>query len=273
VENSRDARPQAGLSQADMVIETMAEGGIPRFIALFQKNNIASIGPVRSVRSYFADIAKNFSLPFAHCGGSEEALNMIDNEKLMSMNEINNGRFFWRDKSRKAPHNLYTSSARIRKLIQEKGFTTQTNTFLKFGNEYWNNSNLNSTDSIIIKPNKYYTTSYKFKNGNYFKSMDGILCNDVLTNDNLTAKNIIIQITNINLQRDGLHLSIDLNGEGNGYILSDGKFTRMKWCKNKKSPQTLFKDENGNEITLSPGKTWWHIIDKNTSVSIFPEVL
>ena len=56
VENSIDARPQSGLNAADIVYETMAEGGIPRFIALFQKNSVAKIGPIRSVRPYFLDI-------------------------------------------------------------------------------------------------------------------------------------------------------------------------------------------------------------------------
>jgi hypothetical protein len=68
VENSINARPQSGLNAADIVYETLAEGGIPRFIALFQKNKAEKVGPIRSARSYFLDISKEYNLPFAHCG-------------------------------------------------------------------------------------------------------------------------------------------------------------------------------------------------------------
>lgn len=89
IENSRAARPQSGLSEADIVYETMAEAGIPRFLAVFYENSPEVIGPVRSVRPYFLDISKEHDLPFAHCGGSAEALATISSdESLNSINEI-----------------------------------------------------------------------------------------------------------------------------------------------------------------------------------------
>ena len=132
IENSLDARPQSGLNSADIVYETMAEGGIPRFIALFQKENANKIGPIRSARSYFLDISKEYNLPFAHCGGSEEALLKINGEKLMSMNEMTNSSTYWRDSIRKAPHNLYTSSTKLRELIKIKKFVKSPTVKLKF---------------------------------------------------------------------------------------------------------------------------------------------
>ncbi|WP_278320958.1 DUF3048 domain-containing protein [Clostridium tetanomorphum] len=120
VENSKDARPQSGLVDADIVYETMAEGGIPRFIALYHKKDSDKIGPVRSARPYFLDIAKENNLPFAHCGYSEEAKDIISKENLPSLNEFDYEKAYWRDKNRKYEHSLYTSSSKLRELLKEK---------------------------------------------------------------------------------------------------------------------------------------------------------
>lgn len=88
IENSNAARPQSGLVDADIVYETMAEGGIPRFIALFQKNTPPLIGPIRSARPYFINIAQEYNLPFAHCGYSDEAKAMIEKEKLLLLEDF-----------------------------------------------------------------------------------------------------------------------------------------------------------------------------------------
>ena len=173
VENSVDARPQSGLNDADIVYETMAEGGIPRFIALFQKESPKKIGPIRSARSYFLDIANEYNLPFAHCGGSEEALLRINSQKLMSMNEMTNAATYWRDSIRKAPHNLYTSSSKLRELIESKKFAYSPTSVLKFNKNYWDNTKIAKASDVFLKMNKYYDTSYTYKNGLYLKSMDG----------------------------------------------------------------------------------------------------
>lgn len=268
IENSKAARPQSGLSEADIVFETMAEGGIPRFIALFQKNNPKEIGPVRSARPYFIDIAKEYSLPFGHCGGSEEALICIKNEELMSMNEMNNGSFYWRDKSRQAPHNLYTSGDKLRKLLAAKGFI-QTSSFKhKFNSEYWQNNTLSSANSIVINLNRYYTVEYNLKNNQYFKTMDKVPAVDKFNNKQLSVSNIIVQITDIKLKDDGSHVDVALVGSGSGYVISNGRFTKANWNKENTSSPTIFTDEKGNVIPLSPGKTWWHITDRNLNIII-----
>jgi len=268
IENSIDARPQSGLSEADIVYETMAEGGIPRFIALFQKNSPNKIGPIRSARPYFLNISKEYSLPFAHCGYSDEAKTIIEDEKLMSLNEFINGKYYWRDAVRKAPHNLYTSAGSLRKLIAEKDYIKSSNVKLTFNKDFWKSDNLNAANSVSLKLNRYYKTEYTFKEEKYYKSMDGKDSIDKENNAPITAANIVIQITDIKLQKDNQHLDISLVGEGNGYVISNGKFTKMKWSKKDMFSQTTIRDENGLNISLAPGNTWWHIIDKRNIVQI-----
>lgn len=268
IENSKDARPQSGLNDADIVYETMAEGGIPRFIALFQKNSPAKIGPIRSARPYFINISKEYNIPFAHCGYSTEAKEMIEKEKLMSMNEFFLTGFYWRDRERKAPHNLYTSAEKLRSAAVSRGFVKIPKLPLKFNKEFWTSENHSNAQDIDLKFNKYYSTSYNYTNGKYYKSIN----NDAFSNKEdskaVAITNVVVQITSITLQSDKQHLDIDLVGEGAGYVFSNGKYTKMKWSKKNINSATILKDENGLDIPLSPGNTWWHIIDKSNTVQI-----
>lgn len=264
VENSKPARPQSGLSEADIVYETMAEGGIPRFIALFHSNSPKEIGPVRSARPYFLTIAKEYDLPFGHCGGSPVALELIQKEKLMSMNEFAYGGYYWRDNSRKAPHNLYTSADKLRRLIENKNYTKAASSSLKFDKSYWD-KNLSPAKNVSMKLSTYYNSSYEFKDNLYYKYMDGEAASDRSTSSNLTASNIVVQITDIKTLSDG-RLEIKLVGQGKGYVISQGKYTEISWLKADENSPTILKDPEGNIVNLSPGNTWWHITDSKLKI-------
>jgi len=268
VENSKAARPQSGLNTADIVYETLAEGGIPRFIALFQSKDAEKVGPIRSARSYFLDISKEYNLPFAHCGGSQEALDEIKNKNLMSMNEMAYASTYSRDSLRKAPHNLYTSTDKLRELVKTKDFVKDSNVKLKFNKIYWQNDKLLKATDVLLKINKYYNTSYMYKDGFYLKSMNGVSSTNKEDKLPLAFKNIVVQSTSIKAQKDGIHVDIALVGMGDGYVISNGKFVKMHWSKKDSASQTILTDEGGNALPLNPGNTWWNIVDKSTIVDI-----
>ncbi|WP_027623609.1 DUF3048 domain-containing protein [Clostridium lundense] len=269
IENSKDARPQSGLIQADIVYETMAEGGIPRFMALYHKNDSEKIGPVRSARPYFLDIAIENNLPFAHCGYSEEAEIRIKKEQLPSLNEFTYGKAYWRDKSRKYEHSLYTSSSKLRELIKQNKFSFSSKFHFKFNSDYWKNATLSDCSSTLLKLNKYYNTSYTYKDGLYYKYMSSNQCKNREDNAPIVVNNIIVQITDITLKKDALqHINIRLTGEGTCYIISNGKFIKGKWYKKDLNSNTVFLDDQNKEVPLSQGKTWWNIIDKQAEIKI-----
>jgi len=268
VENIVAARPQSGINVADIVYETVAEGGIPRFIALFQKNSAEKIGPIRSARPYFLDIAEEYNLPFAHCGGSAEALTRVKNENLMSMNEFTYASTYVRDKARKAPHNLYTSTEKLKALVKTKDYVKAPTVKLKFDKNYWDNTTLLPATDIFLKISKVYSTRYTYKDGLYLKTMDEKSAVNKEDNLPLTTKNIVVQFTSIKLQADGLHLDIAIVGSGDGYVISSGKFIKMHWSKKNAASQTILTDKAGNKIPLNPGNTWWNIVNKDTVVDI-----
>lgn len=268
IENSTSSRPQSGLGSADVIYETSAEGGIPRFMALFHKNMADKIGPVRSVRPYFLELALENDLPFAHCGGSSDALTSISEDgSIMSINEISSEEYFWRDPERQSPHNLYTSSYNILNSIIDNDFLSIPRPFADFNKDYYLDESLSSVSNIFLNLNKNYDTSYIYEDNVYKKSMDGVVALDAATNEQLSFSNVVIQKTSISLQDDNLHLDIDLVGEGEGYIFSNGRYVNVVWKKTSKDDKTTFYDINGDVVPLSPGKTIWHILNNDTDIS------
>src|SRR3989339_236076 len=98
IDNHPGARPQSSLARANLVYEAEAEGGITRYLAIYADlNDLKEIGPIRSARPYFIDLARETSALYVHVGGSAGALAMLAQNKIPDMNEFYNGKYFWRD--------------------------------------------------------------------------------------------------------------------------------------------------------------------------------
>ncbi|MGL4739203.1 MAG: DUF3048 domain-containing protein [Sarcina sp.] len=269
IENSRQARPQSGLSQADILYETMVEGGITRFIGVFNANPINKIGPIRSARRVFLDIISEYDLPFAHCGGSYDSLDIIENNSTFkSLNEMKNSSTYIRDNSRVAPHNLYTSTENLDKLITSKELSTEPYTQLKFDDEYWENKSLKSCNSLDLDLSFYYSTSYLFTDNGYIKSMDGTECIDSFNDEPLIFNNIILQITDIKKREDNSYMDVTTLGSGKLYVISNGKLQEGTWSKKDITTDTKLLDSSNNEIPLGTGNTIWHIIDTSNTIKL-----
>ncbi|MDR1798341.1 MAG: DUF3048 domain-containing protein, partial [Bifidobacteriaceae bacterium] len=76
IENSPEARPQTGLDQADVVWETIVEGGIPRYIAVFHSKIPDVVGPVRSIRPMDGPIVCPTKGLLAFSGGKTHFINV-----------------------------------------------------------------------------------------------------------------------------------------------------------------------------------------------------
>jgi hypothetical protein len=123
IDNHPGARPQSGLSQAQVVYEVPVEGEFTRYFAIFNASTtVDKVGPVRSARPYFLDWLQEYGdALYIHSGGSPEALQILRNSTLFDANEFFRGAYFWRGTDHLAPHNLYTSSTAWNKLLAEYG--------------------------------------------------------------------------------------------------------------------------------------------------------
>ncbi len=264
IENSPRARPQSGLHQADIVYETLAEGNITRFIAVFQSQSPELIGPVRSMRAYLVHIGFEMDSIMAHVGGSPEALNMLK-QKGANLDQIANSTYYWRSSDRSAPHNVYTSIELIRKGAEARKFRDESKDLeLVFTNEAFEGEMAKEVTIHYIQ-GYYVSYEYEEEKGGYRRFMLGEPHNDRESSEPLVAHNIIIAESPHKILDSVGRRDIGINGPGNGYMLQLGKMKKITW-ENKNG---IFRGyEDGKEIEWIPGKTWIHIVPIGAKIEL-----
>ena len=256
IENSPDARPQSGLKAAGVVYEAIAEGGITRFLALYQESKPQLIGPVRSVRPYFIDWVEPYNASIAHVGGSYEALNEIRNGTHRDIDQFFYGNFYWRSTDRYAPHNVYTSFKRLDALNKSKGYTSSH--FTGFKRDDVKPATKPAVTRISMKiSSALFNPSYTYdsKHDVYKRNLAGSPHLD-REKGQITPKVVIAMLVKERNMNDGLHQEITTSGTGTAYIFQGGTVTKVTWHKKNSAGQLSFTDKDGKEIALARGQTW-----------------
>ncbi|OPH54962.1 hypothetical protein BC351_30010 [Paenibacillus ferrarius] len=265
VNNHPSARPQSGLSSADIIYEILAEGEITRLLAIFQSEEVqGSIGPVRSIRPYFIDLAMSYDAIPIHAGGSPDAYNILSNQSIQSLDEITNaGPFFWRESFRKAPHNLYTSFKNIEEGIDKKGYRNQIHeksiyTFLlNKSNDIGERVSLFNV-TFLIEDYKV-TYQYDANSNKYLRSINGVPHVDMNNNEQLTASNVVVLGTDHKVLDNEGRLQVKLMDSGPALLYQNGIMKKVEWKRDQiNTPIRLY--EQGQEIAFVPGKIHFLIV-------------
>ncbi len=264
--NSPGARPQSGISDADILYEIPAEGGVSRYLAVFYHGQADKIGPVRSARPYLIDIAREYQGVYIHAGGSNDAITYLAKNVIPYINQINHSSGFWRDKSRKAPHNLYTSSDNlVQELTAKKWWQKKEVQAFSFAEDVSLPQKTQGDIEVSYLSSKVRYT-YDTEKECYWRYIGKEKCIDENSQEQLAVSNIIVQkVKSKVLDQEG-RLSIDLVGSGEAYFFTKGGFTACTWQKDDLNSRTVYLLADGSEITLTPGKTWIQIIDQNTNL-------
>lgn len=268
IENSPDARPQSGLSEAGVVVEAIAEGGITRFYAMYQEANPALIGPVRSVRPYFVDFARAFDASVAHVGGSPDGLVQVRTLGKRNLDEFANSGSFQRVAWRYAPHNVYTSASKLYDLSKKRGFTSSKFTSLPRKREAPSKQPTANIVGMNIS-SYYYNTNYDYSASSncYKRSEGGVKHIDFKSKKQICPKVLIAMVTDYGIASDGHHSKYRLTGSGTVFIFQDGIVTKGKWTKKSNSSQVSFTDSEDKTIKLNPGQTWVTLMGTSSNVS------
>ena len=257
IENSPDARPQSGLNQAGVVFEAIAEGGITRFLTLWQEAQPDYVGPVRSVRPYYVDWLEGFDAAVAHVGGSPEALNKIKDEGVKDLDQFYNPGPYHRVSNRYAPHNMYTSLAGLIDLAKSKGWSTSTFTgFPRKAEKPSDAPTARTIDITISGPLYNVHYDYDVASNSYKRSEGGKPHLDERSKAQISPKVVIAMILPYNLESDNLHSQYGTIGSGKAYIFQDGNSIEGTWEKTSGKSQIVFKDAQGTVVKLNPGQTW-----------------
>lgn len=269
IENSPDARPQSGLKDAGIVYEAIAEGGITRFMAIFQETQPDYIGPVRSVRPYYVSMLLPYDSSIVHAGGSAEGLAKVRDTKTKDIDHGANGGAFKRVNDRYAPHNLYTSSADLDKVSSSRGYTSPNVKSLPRKAEAPGQPvTARAIDLNISAPLYNVHYDYDQTSNTYKRVLAGKPHTDQRSGQQLSPK-IVVAIT-AGYSQSGIYSVYQTTGSGPVSVFQDGIVKQGTWHRASDQDQFSFTDAAGKPLTLNTGQTWISLVKASNAVVYTP---
>ena len=274
INNHPDARPQSGISKADIVYEMLVEGDATRLLAIFQSSVPETIGPVRSARDYFIQLAKGYDALYIAHGYSPDAHQLLNSGFVDHFNGMqHDGTYFYRSKNRKAPHNSYITAENISRAAEKLNISlkNEKNLDLTF---YANEDNVkmgNEAKKIhmnYFSQNSSYSSIYTYdaESKKYFKSSPQGKTIDELVDEQVAISNVLFfetahQVIDTEGRRD-----ITLTGGGTAYVFQHGQMREVKW---KNDNGLIYAvEQDGSKVPLVPGNTWIHFVPSSPGLSV-----
>lgn len=275
INNNHAAWPQAGLQDAYLSYELIAEGGITRILAFFKDTNTEKIGSVRSARHYFLDYAIENDAIYVHHGQSPQA--QSDFSKLgIERVVVDNSKTGWRDTSLNvsSEHTLFTSIEKLNKGTNKFRKERNKNYLLNYSADEIDMSSLEKSSSankisLVYSSGTKVYYEYDESNKYYLRSTEIGPHTDYVTKQQYHFKNIIAyQVDNytINDGENKGRQDIKNIGSGSGYYFSDGYMIPIKWKKDSRSSQTKYTYEDGTELKVNDGNTFIQIVPSSGSI-------
>jgi len=277
IENHTDARPQSGLEQADVVYETIAEGGITRFLAVFGTNQPEKVGPIRSARTYFVDWIHGYNGYLAHVGGNYDALDKIKADGILDLDQFRYSGPYWREKGLgvASEHTMFSSIIKLREQADKNKYATA-NTFTVYKYKEEPTEALPEAQNVTIKfsgnsSSTYEATfAYDKLTNSYKRSQGGKPHTDRVTKNQISPKNVVTMtvdkkstVTKINEQ--GYAMTTVGTGKARFYI--DGKETIGTWKKESAASRELFYDATGTEVIFGRGQLWICVVSSDSTIT------
>ena len=274
VENSPEARPQSGLQSADVVYETITEGGITRFNAMFHSQVPDTIGPTRSARLSDVDIVPQYSALFAFSGASGQVNSAVRSAGIENLSQDVGVTYGYnRISSRKAPHNLYLDLNKIREEAAKRGMASeQVIKPLAYDRRAVEATPAISAIDIPFSPANRVKWTYDPASDTYLRENNGRAHNEAITGSQLAAKNVVVMWAKMTAagKRDvtgSQTYDIQLVGSDRATVFRNGQKYDGVWEASADKPP-VFKAADGTQIRLAPGNTWFQVVPTNVNITM-----
>ncbi|WP_227938742.1 DUF3048 domain-containing protein [Alkalihalobacillus deserti] len=261
INNHPAARPQSGISDADIIYEILSEFEITRLVALFQSRLPERVGPVRSARPYHIDLINGYNGVIVHHGWSPEARQKIERGEINALNGLfYDGTYFKRSSERKAPHNSYITSDHILEGMSSLGYSLEgeTTPLSFFEHE---DMNIVGVEGKEIEVNYYNINrvQYKFdeQSGLYHRFNGENQTVDFETEELIEISNLFVVETEHMVLDDQGRRAIDLTSGGKAILFQSGIANEISW-ENRNGQIVPIQD--GQLIPLKPGQTWINVV-------------
>jgi hypothetical protein len=256
IDNIVHARPQTGLTHADIVYVLPVEGGLSRFLAIFSSGYPAVAGPVRSAREDDLQVLRQFGRPaFAYSGATPALLRYIHQSARIVDLYVGTARGYYRDNSRVAPYNLYAHTGRL--LAQAPGASRARDIGFRFGPPP--PGGMVTGSASVAYPAARFTFTWSAARGRWLVSMDGA---PAVTTDGgpLAPATVVILHTTVRTSRFLEYGKpppfAESVGSGTAEVLRDGKAWMTHWSRQDAEAGTTFTTTSGQPMTFATGQVW-----------------
>lgn len=275
INNIKAALPHHGVSQADVIYEILAEGGITRCLAIFTDlSDVEKLGSIRSARTYFIDLAKAYDAILVHAGGSEYAYDEFSKSGWPHLDGIQGAsKYFYRDQARlnkgvAKEHTLFTTGENVLAAAEAKNIKLSRDEAMNYGLTFSEAVDIagDAASKITLKFTKKRETimTYNPDTGLYEGYQQGGDYIDGNTGEVMTFKNIIV--LHARTSSDGYRMFADLIGTGNGYFACNGEMVAIKWSRKSAKQPFVYTLADGTPIELGVGATYIGILPNTSSV-------
>jgi len=274
IENSPESRPQTNLQAADVVYETIVEGGVTRFNAMFHSTLPEQAGPVRSARLSDLHVVPQYGALFVFSGASDSVNAEIRGTGIENLSEDAGVTYpFSRSRQHSAPHNLFVTLAKVHEEATRRGMpATRENKPLAF--DAPGSGAATPTVTVVDVPFSPANTvrwTYDATSNAYLRDNNGRAHTDRATGAQITARNVVVMWARYDVaSRDVVGSTtyrITLTGSGRCSVFRNGQRYDGTWEAGVDAPPT-FKAEDGTQIRLTPGNTWFQVIQPNTNITM-----
>ena len=282
IDNHPQSGSKVGINSADVVFETLAEGGVTRFNAVYQSEIPEIVMPIRSARDSDLYIVPQFGdALFFYSGGNENVLRKLRDAGIARMEHGAIGEaLFSRSPERAAPHNLMVNLADAYDVAEEKRDlevkTTEPIVGFAFRDEDSNFGEVGEAATVAhipFSPVSDTRWDWDEDKGLWLRSSGGFAQYDGATEEQIGFTNVVVLWATHSAGSVAGNLvtyDIDLAGGGDATIFMEGRRIDGTWEGSEDAPQT-FKDNDGNPILLSPGRTWVSVMRVGDSISSYDD--
>lgn len=279
--NLKKALPMSGISQADIIYECLAEGGITRMLAFFQDiAAVGNIGTVRSTRTYYLELALGHDALLVHAGASYMAYDEIAAWKVDNLDFVRNNKvasMFWRDADRKkrvgSEHSVYTSGEKVAETLADFDIRTEHGEEYRLGWQFAEDGTPKAGEpaQVVSAPftaSKTTTFTYNAGDRKYYVEQYGSKYMDEAQDAQVAVTNVITLYTDVALIKGDSagRITVRLTGGGDGFFACGGKYVPIKWSKESRGDPFVFTLEDGKPLELGKGKSYVCIIPSDRTV-------
>jgi hypothetical protein len=255
IDNLAPARPQTGLTSADLVYAIPVEGGLSRLLAVFSSHVPAVIGPVRSAREDDLELLRQFGRPaFAYSGAQPQLLPVVERARIADLYD-GRVRGYFRAQDRAAPHNLYARSSQL--LAQAPDASKARDIGFRFGPAPAGGRPVPAFS--VSYPAASFTFRWSAGDGRWLVWMDGKPAR-AAEGGQLSAPTVVIQYTKIRTSRFlEAHTRppyAESTGTGTGLVLRGGRAYAIRWSRADADGGTTFTTASGQPMTFARGPVW-----------------